>query len=300
MTIQKIGFVGLGAMGRPMALRLLQAGYDLAVFDVREEAMEEFARGGARACRSGADAARGADVTFTIVPDSENVEQAVLGAGGVAEGARPGSLVVEMSTIDPAVTRKVGAELAARGIRMIDAAVCRSTRHAEEGKLLFVVGGETADYEAALPLLRHMGDAFHHCGPLGAGITMKLVNNAMAQSIAAVVCETLVLGAKAGLGLEPMVEILSGTAASNQMLTSVFPASAFRGDFRLGFALDWAAKDIGHALSLAARNKTICPLAAQTRQLLALAQAQGKGRQDFSALLTVFEEIAGVRLRTKE
>ena len=298
MPIERIGFIGLGTMGKPMALNVMKAGFPLSVYDVNPDAVQALAAAGAAACGSCKDVAAQSDAIISIVPDVPEVEAAMLGPDGVLAGARPGSIIVEMSTIDPACTRKVGAAAAERGVRMIDAPVCRSSRHAVEGKLMILVGGDEADYQECLPLLRAMGDTFHHCGPLGSGITMKLVNNCLGQSIGMAVCETLTLGVKAGLALEQMIEVVAGTAASNKMMEAAYASSAFAGDFSLGYALDWAHKDVGHALRIASREGVPMPLASQVHQWQSVARAQGKGRLDHTAILTVFEEIAGVQLRS--
>jgi 3-hydroxyisobutyrate dehydrogenase-like beta-hydroxyacid dehydrogenase len=237
---------------------------------------------------------------LSIVPDSEQVRQVMLGEEGVLAAARPGSIVIEMSTIDPAVTRRVGAAAKKCGVRMLDCPVCRSSEHAVEGTLMMLVGGERGDFEECLPLLRTMGDTFHHCGALGSGATAKVINNTLVQGICLAACECLTLGVRAGLGLEQMLEIFSGTAAANRVIDTVYPSSAFVGDFGLGFALDWAHKDVGHALRLAGRLGVPMSAAALVHQWQAIARGQGKGRMDHSALLTVFEEIAGVPVRLRE
>ena len=298
MPTQTVGFIGLGTMGAPMARNVLAAGFRLAAYDVRQDAVAALAEHGAALCGSCREVAERSDAILSIVPDVPEVEAVMLGPAGALEAARPGSIIVEMSTIDPATTRQVAAAAAERGVRMIDAPVCRSSKHAEQGKLMFLVGGTKEDFEECLPILRAMGDTFHHCGDVGAGITMKLINNAMGQGICMAVSECLTLGVKAGLGLEQMVEVLSGTAVSNKMMQAVYPASAFRGDFSLGYALDWAHKDVGHALRVAARLGAALPVAALAHQWQSIARSQGKGRLDHSALLTVFEDMAGVEVRS--
>jgi 3-hydroxyisobutyrate dehydrogenase-like beta-hydroxyacid dehydrogenase len=180
---------------------------------------------------------------------------------------------------------------------MIDSPVCRSSKHAVDGTLMMLVGGSCDDYEECLPLLGTMGDTFHHCGAIGSGVTMKLINNTLVQDICLAVSECVSLGVKAGLRLEQMLDVMSGTAADSRVLSSVYPASAFRGDYTLGFALDWAHKDVGHTLALAGREGVPMPAAALVHQLQNVARGRGKGRLDHSALLTVFEEAAGVRVR---
>ena len=281
-----------------MARNLLKTGFSLAVYDVQKGAGEALAKDGAALCSSCREVAERSEAVLSIVPDVPDVEAAMLGHGGVLEGARPGTIIIEMSTIDPATTRKVAAAAKEKGVRMIDAPVCRSSKHAEEGKLMFLVGGAKEDFDECMPLLRAMGDTFHHCGDVGAGITMKLVNNAMGQGICMAVSECLTLGVKAGLSLEQMVEVLSGTAVSNKMMEAVYTSSAFLGNFELGYALDWAHKDVGHALRVAASHSTPMPVAALAHQWQNIARAQGKGRLDHSVLLTVFEDLAGVELRS--
>jgi len=298
MPIQNVGFIGLGTMGAPMARNLLKAGFPLTVYDVEETACEGLARDGASPCRSGREVAERSDAVLSIVPDVPEVEAVMLGQDGVLAGARPGTIIVEMSTIDPAATRKVAAAAGEKSVRMIDAPVCRSSKHAETGQLMFLVGGAKEDFNECLPLLQAMGDTFHHCGDVGAGITMKLVNNAMGQGICMAVSECLTMGVKAGLSLEQIIEVLSGTAVSNKMMEAVYPSSAFLGDFELGYALDWAHKDVGHALRVAASHSTPMPVAALAHQWQSIARAQGKGRLDHSALLTVFEDLAGVEVRS--
>lgn len=298
MTITNVGLIGLGTMGAPMGRNVLKAGYPLAVYDVNPEAVDALVADGAVGCDSPREVAVRSDAVMTIVPDSPDVEAVILGPDGVLAGAEPGTLILEMSTINPATTRKVAAEAGTHGVRMIDAPVCRSSRHAMEGRLMVLVGGSEADFEASLPLLGAVGDTFHHCGEIGTGITMKLINNAMGQGIAMAVCECLTLGVKAGLSLEQMVEVLSGTAVSNRMMEVAYANAAFRGDFSLGFPLDWAHKDVGHMLSLAAELSAPAPAAAMVHQLQAVARSQGKGRMDHSALLMVFEALAGVKVRS--
>ncbi len=221
MAIRKVGFIGLGTMGDPMAKNIVKGGYPLAVYDIDPDAMTQLVEAGATACESPAEVASQSDAVCSIVPDSPEVRQVILGDDGVAKGAQPGTLIIEMSTIDPGTTRAIAQEVSGLGLRMVDAPVCRSSEHAKRGELMMLVGGAKEDYEEALPLLRCMGDTFHHCGDIGAGVTMKLVNNVMGQGIALAVCESLALGVKAGLDLDQIIEILSGTAVSNKFMENV-------------------------------------------------------------------------------
>jgi 3-hydroxyisobutyrate dehydrogenase-like beta-hydroxyacid dehydrogenase len=296
VAIREVGFIGLGTMGNPMARNILKGGFPLAVCDIDPDAMAKLVEAGAKACGSPAEVAAQSDAVCSIVPDSPEVRQVILGDDGVAKGARPGTLIIEMSTIDPGTSRSIGQQVSALGLRMIDAPVCRSSEHAKRGELMFLVGGAKGDYEEALPLLRCMGDTFHHCGDNGAGVTMKLVNNVMGQGIALAVCESLALGVKAGLDLNQVIEILSGTAVSNKFMENVYRERGLNGDFSLGYALDWAHKDVGHALGLAAEVGVPMPAAGMVHALQNVARNQGKGRWDHTALITVFEQLGDVRL----
>jgi 4-hydroxybutyrate dehydrogenase/sulfolactaldehyde 3-reductase len=294
------GFIGLGAMGLPIARRLIDGGYVLQVFDLSEEKAALAAQAGATPCSSAREASQGAEAVFTIVPDGPDAEAAILGPGGVAEGIGRGGLLVEMSTIDPQMTNRIGAALESRGIRVVDAPVYRSTAHAERGELMFGLGGSAADMDEAARLLAPAGNTFVRCGPFGSAVTLKLVNNMLAQAIGAAVSEAVVLAEKAGLPFETVQEVLRQTAASNRMMEGAYTAKAFCGDFSLGFAMDWAGKDVGNALAMAARLRSPCPVAAVARQLIAAGQAKGRGRMDHSALLTVIEDMAGVEVRRPE
>ena len=224
----RLAFVGLGAMGAPVAMRLLQAGHEMSVYDVRPNAVEPFAAGGARTGSSCAEVARGAEVICTCLPDSVDVADAVFGSGGLAEVAQRGQLLVEMSTIDPVTTRRVGAALSEKGTRVVDAPIFRSTAHAARGELMFGLGGEEPDVSQVETLLAPCGDHFIRCGTLGTAVTAKLVNNMLVQSIGAALGEAATLGIKAGLSLELLLDVLSRTAASTRLM-DIYTSGAFRG-----------------------------------------------------------------------
>lgn len=300
MAIERVGFIGLGTMGKAMARNVLSGGFPLWVYDIDPTPVAELAEAGATACGSAAEVAANVDAVCSIVPDVPEVEEVILGESGIAAGARPAALIIEMSTIDPGVSASIAEKVTAQGLRMIDAPVCRSSEHAQRGELMVLVGGGESDYEEAMPLLRTMGNTFHHCGPNGTGLTMKLVNNMMGQAIGLAICEALTLGVKAGLDLSQLMQVITGTAASSKFLEQVYPESALAGDFRLGFALDLAHKDVGHALRMAARLGSPCPAAAMAHTFQNIARSHGKGRMDHTAMLTVFEELAGVRVRLNE
>jgi 4-hydroxybutyrate dehydrogenase/sulfolactaldehyde 3-reductase len=297
--MKAIGFIGLGAMGGPMARNVLKGGYTLRVHDVVPEAAEALRLAGAEPRPSPREVARDADCVITMLPDSPDVEAVLLGGDGVLAGARAGTYVIEMSTIDPSVSRRVGEILRARGLRFVDAPVGRTAAHAQAGTLLVMIGGETADVHAVEPLLRTMGSDLVHCGPPGAGITMKVVNNYLSCAASVLTAECLVLGVKAGLDLETMLRVMTGTAAKTAHLEMTYPAKALRGDFTPGFLIDLAHKDLGLALRLGAEERVPLAMGAVAREVYSAARAHGKGRLDYTGIVTLLEETAGVEVRSR-
>lgn len=297
-SIRRVGFIGLGAMGRPMARNVLtRGGYALAVHDLRPEPVAELARLGAEPRPSPRAVAADADAVITMLPDSATVEAVLRGPDGVLAGARPGTLVIDMSTIDPAVTLQVGQTAQRAGCRFLDAPVGRTSTHAEAGTLFIMVGGDPVDVAEAEPLLRTMGTDLVHCGPLGAGMTAKVVNNYLSCTAALLTAEALVLGVRAGLELDVLLRVLTATAARTAHLEMTFPAKAFRGDFTPGFLIDLAHKDLGLALRLGAELRVPLALGAVAREAYSAARAQGRGGLDYTGIITGLEELAGVRVR---
>jgi 4-hydroxybutyrate dehydrogenase / sulfolactaldehyde 3-reductase len=295
--MKTIGFIGLGAMGRPMATNVLKAGFTLRVHDIVPDAVAALVGRGAEARPSPRETAGDVDAVITMLPDSPDVETVLLGPDGVVHGARPGTVVIEMSTIDPAVTRRVGSALESRGLRFVDAPVGRTSAHAEAGTLYIMVGGAPADVAAVEPLLRSMGSDVVHCGPMGAGITMKVVNNYLSCAASVLTAECLVLGVKAGLRLETMLQVMTNTAAKTAHLEMTYPAKAFRGDFAPGFAIDLAHKDLGIGLRLGAEQRVPLATGATAREVYSAARARGKGRLDYTGIVTLLEEMVGVEVR---
>ncbi len=280
--MRSIGFVGLGQMGGAMSRNLVAAGHALQVYDLDPNAVAALIAAGATGVVSPAAAARGADVVFTMLPIGAIVEQACFGPQGIAEGIAEGAIVVDMSTIAPSDTLRIGERLAQRGVGMVDAPVGRTSAHAAAGTSTFMVGGAPADIERVRPLLMAMGEQVTVCGPLGSGATMKLVNNAISAVINVATAEGLALGLKAGLALDVMVEVLSHTPAGRGHLTTAWPGKALVDDPSPAFMLDLATKDLGLATELAAELRAPLPAAALSRQLYHVAQAHGHGREDWT------------------
>jgi 3-hydroxyisobutyrate dehydrogenase-like beta-hydroxyacid dehydrogenase len=296
MPAKRIGIIGLGLMGRGMGTNLLKKGFSLTVHDVDPAAVEVLRQRGARVAASAKAVAAESEIVITVVPDGPDVESVVLGVDGVLAGARPGTILVECSTIDPAVTQRVGKAVRAAGCRMVDAGMGRSSAEAEAGKLLFRVGAESADFETVRPVLEAMGTDIFHCGGPGTGISMKMVNNLLNISLLAADLEALALGTKAGLSMEVMLRVLTTTAANNPHLKITVQDQVLVGNFQPGFKAVMAQKDLGLAQNMAARLGVPLFTLTQARQLYSIAVAQGKGDLSMGVIAQVMEDIAGVRL----
>lgn len=288
----KVAFLGLGTMGAPMARNLAKAGRELAVYDVSATAMEAFRGGVARLATSPRDAAQGADVVITMLPDSSHVREALLGPEGACRSLAKGRLVIEMSTIAASASLALGEELAAQGLRSIDAPVGRTPRDAAAGTLLVIAGGSDADIAEARPLLECLGDSIVHAGPRGHGIKLKLVNNYMSTVGAVLTAEALTLANKAGLDREITVKVLSGTTAGRGQLLVNYPKKVLSGDITPDFPMRMAHKDVSHALGLGAELGSPLMLGAIARELFALAKPWERADQDWTAMLLLLEDLS--------
>lgn len=290
-----IGFVGLGQMGSAMSRNLMRAGHQLEVFDIAPEAIAALVADGADGAASPAAAARGKTIVFTMLPIGKVVEEAVFGPEGIAGTIREGAVVVDMSTILPAETKRIGARLKEQGVGMVDAPVGRTSAHAVSGTSTFMVGGEAADIERVRPLLMAMGEAVTVCGPLGSGAAMKLVNNYISAVVNLATAEGLTMGLKSGLELATMAEVLSHTPAGRGHITTTWPEKALKDDPSPAFMLDLASKDLSLALEMAAALQVSLATGAVGKQLYASAQAQGHGRDDWTtAMFRTLKRMGGV------
>lgn len=292
MSTSKIGFIGLGRMGRPMASNLQRKGFSTLSFDVNSQSIVALTAIGGRGADSVMDVARESDVVFTMLPASPEVRSVVL--DGVVPNARPGTLVVDMSTIDPLVTDEVAAAVEAAGLGFVDAPVGRLATHADRGECMFMVGASKDNFELVKPMLEAMGTTIHHCGSAGSGIRMKVVNNYLAIAACQLNAETLTLAARFGLDPVRTIDILNGTTATNGHLKTNFPVKVLAGDIEPGFQIDLAHKDLGIALASASALKVPLAMGAVARECLQLARSRGLGGKDFSALLDAWCDLAGV------
>ena len=283
-------------MGSRMAANLRRAGFELTVFNRTRATAEAWAaEHGGEVADTPAAVATAADVVITMVVDGAHVESVLLGERGVAEGARDGLLCIDMSTISPADTRRIGAGLAGRGVAFMDAPVTGSSPKAQDGTLTIMAGGSAADFERARPLFEAMGELIVHAGELGDGETIKVINNAVAAVNTAAVAEALVLASSSGIDLDALVRVMSAGSGGSAMLDLKSPAMRTH-DYATLFKLEHMLKDVTLCLAEADAAGVPFELAAAVREILAAAAGQGLGEQDFAALLEVVEERAGKRV----
>jgi 3-hydroxyisobutyrate dehydrogenase-like beta-hydroxyacid dehydrogenase len=292
-----VGFIGLGTMGAPMARNILNKGHRLVVSDVQPAAVASLVAAGARAAPTPKEVAAASDYVITMLPDAPDVERVALGADGIAAGIRPGSVYIDMSTIDPDTTRKVGEVIASKGAAMIDSPVGKTADHAVAGTLTLMVGGAPDVIARCRPLLDCVGTDFFHCGELGAGQTMKLINNLLATAVSEASIEALVTGTKSGLSLDTMMSVLKTTMAWNNALAIALPKRPLAGDFAPGFMLKLAHKDCRLALEMADALGVDAPVGRAAFASLDEGMKRGLANDDVGALLKLREEAAGVKVR---
>ena len=292
--MERIGFIGLGNMGRPMASNLHRKGFHVLAYDINSAATALLEQMGAYIASSNTAVAAESDVVFTMLPTSAVVEEVVLGSEGVLAHLRPASVLVEMSTIDPLVTDRLAAAVADKGCAFVDAPVGRLASHAERGESLFMVGAANETFARVKPLLDAMGTTVHHCGNVGTGIRTKLVNNYLAIVSCAFNAEALALSQRFGLSLEKTLDVIHGTTATNGQLKIAWPAKVLKGDTEPGFTIDLAHKDLTLIVDAANAARVPMPIGAAAREAFSTARGQGQGAKDFSAMADVLCELAQI------
>jgi 2-hydroxy-3-oxopropionate reductase len=288
---EKIGFVGLGIMGKPMARNLMESGYELIVLNRSQGPVDELVREGANAAGSPSEIARESDVIVTMLPDSPDVQRVVAGEGGVLAGIKEGSLLIDMSTISPVVTEELAAGVKERGASMLDAPVSGGDAGAIEGTLSIMVGGGKGDFERAEPLFDVMGKTVTHVGPTGAGQVTKAANQIVVALTIEAVSEALVLGSKGGVEPEKILDVLSGGLAGNKVM-EVKREKFLSHTFDPGFRSELHHKDLGIALAAAREYGVALPVTAIVDQMLLAMGKKGWGGEDHSALLRVIEDLS--------
>ena len=289
-----IAFIGLGTMGAPMAACLAAGGHDLCVCDIDATACAAFSdMPNCRIATSPCDAAKGARVLITMLPDSHHVYDAILGKEGAIGSLSPGAIVVEMSTGSLPALKILETELLAHGVHLVDAPVGRSPKEAANGSLLVLAGGAERDLAKVAPLLAVLGDEVIHNGPLGSGLKMKLVNNYMSMIGMAMTAEVLNFAQVLGLDLDQTVRVLQNTPAGRGQINTNYPKKVLSGDISPDFPLRLGLKDIGLGLALAQSVGAPTPLGAASQQMFALAGPWGRAHQDCTAMLHLFSDLSG-------
>jgi 3-hydroxyisobutyrate dehydrogenase len=299
--MQKIGFIGLGAMGRPMAKNLAKKGFSLTVFDLVADRMGPLKAAGTQTAASCREVAEKCPVVITMLPASVHVREAVLGKGGVAEGIRKGSILIDMSTIDPLTTREVAGILEGKEVEMLDAPVARGVPAAVAGTLVIYVGGKKEVFDRHRPILAAMGTDIYHVGDIGSGEVVKIVNNYMVAVTTCALAEAMVLGVKAGVKPDILFEALSSGSGNSFVLQNHYKNSVMKGKFEEGvFPVDYMLKDLDLALSTGTKLRIPLHFAALAAQQYISAGAQGESRKYHPAVIRPLEKLAGVEVRSEK
>lgn len=293
--MEKIGFIGLGVMGNPMAKNLLAAGYSLTVLDRNKPKMEELVSLGAAAAGSPREVAESSDVVIIMVGDSPDVEEVVLGPSGLIEGSRPGLVVIDMSSISPIATRRIAEALAEKDVKMLDAPVSGGDIGARQATLSIMVGGPKEVYEECLPIFKALGKQITYMGEIGSGQATKLCNQVICGLHIQAVCEGLMLGARLGLDMERLLQVVTAGYANSRILSHLGPKMVER-DFRPGFKMRHQLKDLKNALNTAAALNVPLPCTALVQQLFRGVEADGLGEEGTQASILVMEKLAGHKL----
>jgi 3-hydroxyisobutyrate dehydrogenase-like beta-hydroxyacid dehydrogenase len=295
----KLGFLGLGLMGYPMARNLARAGHQLAVWSKTASKAKQLAsEEKATACGSPKEVAAQSDFIFACVGDTRMSEDVFTGPNGVIEGAKTGTIAADASTISPSGSRGIGEKLGAKGVHFLDAPCTGSTPGAINGALTFMIGGDQGVYEKAKPYLEAMGKNFYYCGGPGAGLQAKLTQNLILANLMQAFNEGMVLSTKGGIAPELMLDILNNSAAKSGLIAFKAPF-VFRRDFTTNFSTKWMHKDVGLALDSARDLGLPMPLTSQTEQMFQAAISEGYGEDDLCATIRVMEGWAGVEVKGK-
>ncbi len=297
MSKPKIGFIGLGIMGKPMAGHLINAGYELVVHNRNRDAVDELVGKGAGEAYSGKEVAEQSDIVITMLPDSPDVESVALGEGGIIEGAHEGLIFVDMSTIAPSVTTQVGEVLAEKGVKSLDAPVSGGDIGAQNATLSIMVGGDEDTFNAVKPLFDIMGQSAILCGPPGAGQTVKACNQILVAVTIAGVSEALTMGTKAGVDPIKIVQVLSGGLARCGVLENRGERMV-NGDFDPGFRIRLHYKDLNIIQKTSNDFGVPLPVTSEVFELFKTAMVKGRGELDHSGLLTVVEDMSNIQART--
>ena len=296
--MKKIGFVGLGIMGKPMAKNLLKAGYELVVFDINQEAVAEVVAAGAVKAENAKEVAAKSEAVITMLPNSPHVKTAVLGENGVLAGAKPGLILIDMSSIAPLAAHEVAAAVAKQGVEMLDAPVSGGEPKAIDGSLSIMVGGKQEIFDRCVELLSKMGKSVVRCGDIGAGNTTKLANQIIVALNIAALSEALVLATKAGVDPELVFNAIRGGLAGSTVMEAKAPM-ILAGNFKPGFKIDLHIKDLANAIETGHDVGVPLPLTSSVMEILQALKVDGKGQNDHSGIAMYYEKMAKIEARKK-
>lgn len=294
----KIGFIGLGIMGKPMSKNLLKAGYKLVVYDIVQEAVKEVVAAGAEAGTSPKDVASKTDIVITMLPNSPHVKTVILGKDGVIEGIQKGKIVVDMSSIAPAVSQEVGKALAEKGVEFLDAPVSGGEPKAIDGTLAIMVGGKESVFNKVKDILLKMGSSAVLCGDVGAGNVTKLANQIIVALNIAAMSEAYVLATKAGVDPAKVFDAIKGGLAGSTVLNAKSPM-VLEGNYKPGFRIELHIKDLQNALDTAHDIGTPIPLTSVVMEIFQAMKVEGKAKEDHCGIIQFYEKLAGVKVRKK-
>ena len=292
----RIGFIGLGIMGKPMAKNLIKAGHELLVYDISKDNVEYMQQQGAQACASSAEVASKCKLIITMLPNSPHVKAAVLGEKGVLEGCTEGTILVDMSSIAPLASQEISKACAAKGVRMIDAPVSGGEPKAIDGTLSIMVGGDEAVFNEVKDILAEMGSSVVYCGDIGAGNTTKLANQVIVALNIAAVSEAFMLSTRAGVDPQRVFEAIRGGLAGSTVMNAKVPM-ILDGNFKPGFRINLHIKDLNNALETGHSVGAPMPLSAAVMEILQTLRADGCGQDDHSAIAKYYEKLAGSVIR---
>ena len=295
----KIGFIGTGVMGTPMAKNVLSAGHSLTIFARNPNKVHALVAQGAVLAETKQELAQKSEIIVTMLPNTPEVEEVVLGPEGILDTAHPDTIIIDMSTIDPEASRVLHLTCTQKDVHFLDAPVSGGSNGAEKGTLTIMVGGNREAFDRALPVLEAMGkkENIFYVGSSGAGEVIKLANNMLCGIIAAATAEALILGVKAGANIEDLHKIISVSTGQSWQLVNQFPARVYNRSFQPGFMTNLLHKDLGLALNLANQMHVPVPITSITRQLYEISRTAGYGTKDYTALTRLFEDWANVEIK---
>ena len=296
--MKNIGFIGLGIMGKPMAKNLLKAGYNLIVYDINAVPVKELVNAGAKEGKSSGDVASQSEVIITMLPNSPEVKEVVLGAGGIIEGVKAGTILVDMSSIAPLTSQEVSAELKKKGVAMLDAPVSGGEPKAIEGTLAIMAGGPQEAFDKVKDILGIMGASVTLVGDIGSGNTTKLANQIIVALNIAAMGEAMVLATKAGVDPEKVYQAIRGGLAGSTVLDAKMPLT-LDGNFKPGFRIELHIKDLQNALDTAKELGTPTILSDKAMEIMQSLKADGKAKDDHGGIVQFYEKLAKVEIRKK-